>query len=311
MGPRYCYVLNFLETMMNQDETFQEYRPLLFSIAYQMLGSAMDADDCLQEAYVRWHTVLERGEVIQSAKTYLCTIVTRLCIDQVRSARARRETYVGIWLPEPLIASDAGDPAEMAAFSEALSMALFLLLERLSPVERAVFLLRQAFDYEYAEIAQIVGKSEENCRQIVRRARQHLNARHPHHEVSLEQREQLTQQFYRACTSGDMDGLLTLLAEDVVLHSDGGGKVNAARNPIYGADKVTRLLLGIMRKQPTDMVWRMTRVNGRPGFVGYLNSVPFGVVYIEIVESRITEIDLIVNPDKLREVPSSSQMFEK
>ncbi len=288
---------------MNQDETFQAYRPLLFSIAYQMLGSTMDADDCLQEAYMRWHTVVERGEVIQSAKTYLCTIVTRLCIDQVRSARARRETYVGVWLPEPLVASDTSDPAEMAAFSEALSMALFLLLERLSPVERAVFLLRQAFDYEYAEIAQIVGKSEDNCRQIVRRARQHLNDRHLHHQVSIEQREQLTQQFYRACTGGDMDGLLSLLAQDVVMHSDGGGKVKAALNPIYGAEKVARGLIGLINKFPIDLLWRSVPVNGRPGFVGYLNGAPLGVVYVEIGENHIQQIDIVVNPDKLKQVP--------
>lgn len=288
---------------MNQDETFQAYRPLLFSIAYQMLGSAMDADDCLQEAYVRWHTALKRGEVIQSARTYLCTIVTHLCIDQVRSARAQRETYVGIWLPEPLVASDTNDPAEMATFSEALSMALFLLLERLSPVERAVFLLRQAFDYDYGEIAQIVGKSEENCRQIVRRARQHLNGRHFHHKVSIEQREQLTRHFYRACTSGDMEGLLSLLAEDVTMNSDGGGKVNAALNPIYGAEKVARGLLGTMRKLPPELIWHMMLVNGQLGFVAYLNTTPITVVYIEIGEGRIQEIDIIVNPDKLGHIP--------
>jgi RNA polymerase sigma-70 factor (ECF subfamily) len=291
---------------MNRDELFQEYRPLLFSIAYQMLGSAMDADDCLQEAYMRWHTALERGEVIQSAKTYLCTIVTHLCIDQMRSARARREMYVGVWLPEPLVASDATDPAEMTDFAESLSMALFLLLERLSPVERAVFLLRQAFDYEYAEIAQIVGKSEENCRQIVRRARQHVNAGHAHRQVSLEQREQLTQQFYRACMSGDMEGLLSLLAKDVVMHSDGGGKVHAARNPIYGADKVARGLMGIVHKMSADLVWRATRVNGQPGFVAYLNALAVSVVYIEIGEDGIQEIDIVVNPDKLRQVPPPS-----
>ncbi len=291
---------------MNQDKTFQEYMPLLFSIAYQMLGSAMDADDCLQEAYVRWHTALERGEAIQSAKTYLCTIVTHLCIDQARSARARRETYVGVWLPEPLVASDSTDPAEMADFAEALSMALFLLLERLSPVERAVFLLRQIFDYEYAEIAQIVEKSEENCRQIVRRARQHLDTRHLHQEVSLEQREQLTQQFYQACTTGDMEGLLSLLAKDVVMHSDGGGKVNAARNPIYGAEKVARGLLGIVHKMSADLAWRTMLVNGQPGFVAYLNAMPVSVVYIEIGEDHIQEIDIIINPDKLQQIPHLS-----
>ncbi len=288
---------------MNQDDVFQVHRPLLFSIAYQMLGSAMDADDCLQEAYLRWHHALQRGEVVQSPKTYLCTIVTRLCIDQVRSARAKRETYVGVWLPEPLVEINTTDPAEMAAFSESLSMAFFLLLEHLSPVERAVFLLRQAFDYEYAEIATIVGKREENCRQIVRRARLHLNKDHRHHEVSLKQREDLTQQFLQACATGDMDGLLALLTEDVVLHSDGGGKVNAARNPIYGASKVARDLLGVLRKQPSGLAVRIMRVNGQPGIVVYLNNAPFAVTVLDVVDKHIQEIDIILNPDKLRRVP--------
>jgi RNA polymerase sigma-70 factor, ECF subfamily len=288
---------------MNQGNVFQSYRSLLFSIAYRMLGNIMDAEDCVQEAYMRWHQAVESGESVQSPKTYLCTIVTRLCIDQLRSARAQREAYVGVWLPEPLVEPNVPDLAEMAAWSESLSMAFFLLLEHLSPVERAVFLLRQVFDYEYSEIAEIVGKSEENCRQIVRRARQHLHARRPHYEVSFEQQKQLTHQFIRACASGDMDGLLALLTEDVVLHTDEGGKVRAALNPIYGPSKVVRGLLGLLRKAPPGLTLHVARVNGQPGLVNYLDDVPFAVVALDMVEGHIREIDIVVNPDKLHHIP--------
>jgi RNA polymerase sigma-70 factor (ECF subfamily) len=289
---------------MNQGDVFQAYRALLFSIAYRMLGNVMDAEDCVQEAYVRWHRAVESGESVRSPKTYLCTIVTRLCIDQLRSARAQREAYVGVWLPEPLVEPNVPDLAEMAALSESLSMAFFLLLEHLSPVERAVFVLHQVFDYEYSEITEIVGKSEENCRQIVRRARQHLHARRPHDEVSFDQQEQLTHQFIRACASGDMDGLLALLTDDVVLHTDGGGKVRAALNPIDGPSKVARGLLGLLRKAPPGLTLHVARVNGQPGLVNYLNGVPFAVVALDMVEGRIREIDIVVNPDKLQHVPA-------
>jgi RNA polymerase sigma-70 factor (ECF subfamily) len=288
---------------MNQNDVFQSYRSLLFSIAYRMLGSVMDAEDCVQEAYLRWHQTVASGEVVQSPKAYLCTIVTRLCIDQLRAARTQREAYVGVWLPEPLVEPSAPDLAEMAALSESLSMAFLLLLEHLSPVERAVFLLHQVFDYEYAEIATMVGKSEENCRQIARRAQQHLKARRPHYTVPFEQGEQLTHQFIRACVSGDMDGLLALLTDDVVLHSDGGGRVPAALNPISAPRRVARGILGLQRKAPPGLIPRVAMVNGQPGIVNYLNGVPYAVVALEMVEGRIQEIDLIVNPDKLRHIP--------
>ncbi len=263
----------------------------------------MDAEDCVQEAYVRWQQAVESGESVQSPMTYLCTIVTRLGIDQWRSARAQRGAYVGVWLPEPLVEPNVPDVAEMAACSESLSMAFFLLLEHLSPVERAVFVLHQVFDYEYAEIAKFVGKSEENCRQIARRAREHLNVHRPHYEVSFEQREQLTHQFLRACVSGDIDGLLVLLTDDVVLHSDGGGKVPAALNPIDGPSKVARSLLGLLRKAPPGFIPRVAMVNGQPGLVNYLNGVPFAVAALDMVEGRIREIDIVLNPDKLLHVP--------
>ena len=288
---------------MNQDDVFHSYRPLLFTIAYRMLGSVIDAEDWVQEAYVRWHQAVASGESVQSPKAYLCTLVTRLCIDQLRSARARRETYVGVWLPEPLVEPNAPDLSEVAALSESLSMAFLLLLEHLSPMERAVYLLRQVFDYEYAEIATMVGKSEENCRQILRRARQHLSSRRPHYAVPFEQREQLTHEFIRACVGGDMDGLLALLTDDVILHSDGGGRVLAALNPIYGPSRVARGILGLLRKAPPGLMARVAMVNGQPGIVSHLNGVPYAVVALDMVECRICENDLIVNPDKLGHVP--------
>ena len=290
---------------MKQDTVFQTYRPLLFSIAYRMLGSAMDAEDCVQEAFLRWHRATENAEeeAVRSPRAFLCTVVTRLCIDQLRSARAKHEAYVGVWLPEPLVTAYEPDPGANVELSESLSMAFLLLLEHLSPVERAVFLLHQVFDYEYAEIASIVQKSEENCRQIMHRARQHLAARRPHYDVSSTQREQLMSQFTQACFDGDMDGLLKLLAEDVILHSDGGGKVHAALNPIYGPSKVARFLLGVSPKVPSGMVWQRAMVNGQLGIVGYLDGAAYVVISFAIAGDCIQEIDMIVNPDKLQRVP--------
>ena len=290
---------------MKQYTVFQTYRPLLFSIAYRMLGSAMDAEDCVQEAFLRWHRATENAEeeAVQSPRAFLCTVVTRLCIDQLRSARAKHEAYVGVWLPEPLVTAYEPDPGTSAELSESLSMAFLLLLEHLSPVERAVFLLHQVFDYEYAEIARIVEKSEENCRQIMHRARQHLAARRPHYDVASTQREQLMSQFTHACSNGDMEGLLKLLAEDVILHSDGGGKAPAALNPIYGPSKVARFLLAVLPKVPPGIVWRRAMVNGQSGIVGYLDGAACFVVSLAIVGGCIQEIDVVVNPDKLQHVP--------
>lgn len=290
---------------MKQSTVFQTYRPLLFSIAYRMLGSAMDAEDCVQEAFVRWHRATENAqeEAVQSPRAFLCTVVTRLCIDQLRSARAKHEAYVGVWLPEPLVTAYEPDPGTSAELSESLSMAFLLLLEHLSPVERAVFLLHQVFDYEYAEIARIVEKSEENCRQIMHRARQHLAARRPHYDVASTRREQLMSQFTQACSDGDMEGLLKLLAEDVILHSDGGGKAPAALNPIYGPSKVARLLLRVLPKVPPGIVWRRAMVNGQSGIVGYLDGAACFVVSLAIVGGCIQEIDVVINPDKLQHVP--------
>ncbi|HTK07641.1 MAG TPA: RNA polymerase sigma-70 factor [Ktedonobacteraceae bacterium] len=294
---------------MQQEDIFQTHKPLLFSIAYNMLGSVMDAEDCVQEAFLRWHQANKSDEAeaaIRSPKAYLSAIVTRLCIDQLRSARVQRERYVGVWLPEPLVTVDETSVTGMAELSEALSVAFLHLLEHLSPLERAVFLLRQVFDYEYAEIAAIVQKSEDNCRQIVRRARQHLGANRSLYHASREQQDNILHQFIRACTNGDMDGLLALLADDIVTYADSGGKALAARNPIYGTDKVARYFLGIVRKVPDNYNFRIASINNQSGIIGYTNGAPYVIVTLDIVDGSIREIDVITNPDKLHGVPALS-----
>jgi RNA polymerase sigma-70 factor (ECF subfamily) len=281
---------------MDPSEVFDRHRPLLFSIAYRMLGSVMDAEDIVQEAFVRWQRA--SGTEVRSPRAYLSSVVTRLCIDQLRSARVQREQYVGPWLPEPL-------PTEPApnAVDESLSMAFLVLLESLTPTERAVFLLREVFDYDYGEISRFVGKSEANCRQIARRARQSVAARRPRFERSAEQEERLVERFLEACASGDMDGLVSLLSDDITLWSDGGGRVRAALNPIYGSDRVGRFLLGILREVPPDFVTRQGQINGEPGIVGYAGGHPMGVLTLDILDGRIRAIRIVVNPEKLRAVP--------
>ncbi len=291
---------------MQQEDVFHAYKPLLFSIAYNMLGSVMDAEDCVQEAFLRWYQARDIGETeaVRSPKSYLSTIVTRLSIDHLRSARVRREQYVGVWLPEPLITADETSVTGMAELSEALSVAFLHLLEQLSPLERAVFLLRQVFDYDYGEISTMVQKSEDNCRQIVRRARQHLGARHSVYHASKEQQDAILHQFFRACMDGDMDGLLGLLANDIVIYADSGGKAPAARNPISGANRVARYLLGLVRKAPEDFRFRVALINGQPGIILYSNGMPSALLTLDMLDEQIWEIDLIANPDKLQGVPA-------
>lgn len=278
-------------------KTFNQYRVLLFSIAYRMLGSATDAEDIVQEAFLRW---LQAGdEEIQSPKAFLSTVVTRLCIDQLRSARARRELYVGPWLPEPLQTDQRQDLTETAALAESLSFAFLVMLENLGPLERAVFLLREVFDYDYAEIAAIVGKSEANCRQVFHRAQQHLEQRRPRFEVSREQQERITAQFMLASLGGDMQGLLSLLSEDVVFAADSGGKTWGGLKPVHGADKVARGMLGGRRFLPADIQGGIEEVNGQPAIVGYVDGRPTIVVLLYIEDGLIRRVYQVVNPDKL------------
>ena len=279
------------------EDCFNERRSYLFAIAYRMSGSVMDAEDILQEAYLRWQNV--PPESIETPRAYLVSIVTRLCIDQMRSARARRETYIGPWLPEPLNSQGKEAMTDHTELAETLSTAFLILLESLSPVERAIFLLRQVFDYDYAEIAGFVGKSPANCRQLFHRARQRIAARRPRLDTPLEQQQRLSANFAQALTGGDMEGMLALLAEDIVLYSDGGGKVSAALNPIYGPDRVGRFLFGLAHKAPPDTEVRPAVLNGQPGYVVYMGGKLFNTITLDIRGGRIQNVYIVVNPDKL------------
>ena len=285
---------------------FVQYRGLLLSIAYRMLGSVTDAEDMVQETFVRWQQA--QGTEIQSPRAFLVTVISRLCINHLQSARVRREEYVGQWLPEPLLTGPDGDPlGKIIEIDESLSLAFLVLLERLTPVERAVFLLREVFDYDYAEIAPILGQSEANCRQISRRAQRSVAARRPRFESSPEQEERLMGSFLDACMHGDMEGLLALLSEDVTLWSDGGGKARAALNPIRGADKVARFFSGVLRKAPPGFFIRRARINGHLGFVGYFeDGSPQSVTTFDAAEGSIRAIRLVVNPEKLQKIPRIS-----
>ncbi|MCA1670330.1 MAG: RNA polymerase sigma-70 factor [Thermomicrobia bacterium] len=294
-------VAQTVDTPQNQSsdgEMFNAYRPLLFSIAYRMLGSAMDAEDVVQEAFLRWQQ--QDTATVASPKSFLTTVVTHLAIDALRSARVRREEYIGQWLPEPLVTDERAIDADPVALAESLSMAFLMLLERLTPIERAVFLLHDVFAYPFDEIAPIVGKSGANCRQIALRARRHLGAQRPRFISHREEQERLTRQFMRACASGDLTALLALLADDVTVYSDGGGKATAARRPIHGADRVGRFFIGVTAKVPPTFAFRIATINGQPAVVGTLDGQPYGVYALEVAAGQIQAIHVVLNPDKLR-----------
>jgi RNA polymerase sigma-70 factor (ECF subfamily) len=278
-------------------DAFLEQRPRLFSIAYRMLGSASEAEDVLQEAYLRWQAA-PRDDV-DSVSGYLTSVVVRLSIDVLRSARVRRESYVGPWLPEPLIADTAPGPDEAAELADSVSLAFLVLLEELTPVERAVFLLREVFGYDYPTVAAMVGKTEANCRQLIVRGRQRVTERRVRFEADSERGRQLTAQFLQACVTGDLDGLFGMLAEDVVLWSDGGGKVQAARRPILGRDKAARFLIGIAAKGG-EFDGRLVAVNGQPGGVFGRDGKVEYALSLDVLDGQVAGIRLIVNPDKLQ-----------
>jgi RNA polymerase sigma-70 factor (ECF subfamily) len=288
--------------MLEQDDrvdVFQQQRGYLFSIAYRLLSSVSDAEDVLQEAFLRWDRA--RPEDLNSPRAFLATIVVRLCMDQLRSARARREVYVGPWLPEPLVTSGRSDLTESVVLRESLSFAFLLMLEKLSPLERAVFVLREVFDFDYAEIAPIVAKSEANCRQAFHRARGRLANEQSRFEASREQQEQLTDQFLRATESGDIEGLLRLLSQDVVHVGDGGGKAQAGLRPIVSPDRVVRGFLGNLQKMPPDRAW-IDEVNGQPAILATRHGKPYAVLLLDIRDGLIRTIYTVVNPDKLPHV---------
>jgi RNA polymerase sigma-70 factor (ECF subfamily) len=277
---------------------FNRFRGLLFSIAYRMLGSVADAEDILQETFIRWHRASEAE--IQSPRAFLVTIVSRLSINHLQSARVQREEYVGQWLPEPLVTESPVDPFTISRIDESVSMAFLVLLERLTPVERAVFLLREVFDYEYAEISQTVGKDQTNCRQILRRARQHMVELHPRFQVSPAQRQELLQNFLQATATGDLGGLVALLSSDAVLHSDGGGKAPAVPNLVCGPENVARAIIGSMKRLvPNNLTRRIAVINSEPGVVAYLDGRPYAVLTIDVADDRIKAIYIVSNPEKL------------
>ena len=287
-----------MKTSENTAQVFEQYRFLLFSIAYRMLGSATDAEDIIQEAFLRW--LQASAEEVRSPKAYLTTVVVRLCIDQLRERKARREVYFGSWLPEPATQAQYQELFEHAELAESLSFAFLIMLEKLNPLERAVFLLREIFAYDYPEIAEIVGKSEANCRQVLHRAHQHLGERQPRYEVSPEQQERITDQFLRASASGDMQGLLNLLTDDIMLVTDGGGKVRAMPRPIYGPAKVARGFFGVLRKAPPGLDIQRGEVNGQPAVLAYQDGHLYSVLLLELSGERIRRLYLVVNPEKLR-----------
>ena len=280
-----------------------ELRPLLFSIAYRMLGSVADAEDVVQEAHLRYERAIADGAVIESPKAYLSAVATRLAIDELRSARRRRENYSGQWLPEPLLTDDGDDdPALAAEQSDSLSMAFLLLLERLGPVERAVFLLHDVFGYEHREIAQIVDRTEANCRQLARRARQRVHDQRPRFDTSREERARLAERFFAAVCDGDVDGLVELLAADVAVYGDGGGKTPQWSRPIVGADRVSRLFANLGRQvRERRGVIELHEVNGQPGA---LVLAPDGklvnVFVLDVADGAIQTVRSVINPDKLQ-----------
>ena len=286
-------------------ETFETYRAYLFSIAYRMLGSAMDAEDMVQETYLRYRAAAPAE--IGSLKAYLATILTRLCLDQLQLAHRKRDTYLGPWLPEPILTNETTaalrDPEEWIEEYESLSLAFLTLLEELQPIERAVFLLREVFDYEYLEIATMLGRSEAALRQSFSRAKKHLAEHRPRYPASPAAQRQMLTRFIQATQTGDMDGLLAMLAEDVTLYADGGGRVRgAATRPISGRVAVARFSVGSLRFLPPDYQVEVASVNGQPAIIIRVTGQPYLVLSIEIERDQIQSVRVVANPAKLAHV---------
>ncbi|OIJ95531.1 RNA polymerase subunit sigma-24 [Streptomyces sp. MUSC 14] len=293
---------------MPDSDLYSELRPRAFAIAYRMLGSVSEAEDVVQEAFLRMHQTLQRDEPIASPRAYIATLATRLAIDQLRSARVRRESYVGEWLPEPLVTGPT--PADLAEMADSLSLAFLVLLESLSPRQRAAFLLREVFDYPYVEIAEIVGTDVDSTRHLVARARSHLGKRRPRYHASRRQREELAQSFFAAAQKGDLRALEALLTQDVALHGDGGGKVPALGRPVGGRQRVAQTVLrGFSVYAYHGVRVRLADVNGQPGALAYdAQDRLVGVMGLGIADGRIQTIHSINNPDKLHHLDQVSDL---
>jgi RNA polymerase sigma-70 factor (TIGR02957 family) len=288
--------------MTDRERLLDELRPVSFAIAYRMLGSVSEAEDVVQETLLRVHQAFDAGEQIASPPAFAATVTTRLAINELRSARARREEYVGEWLPEPIITDGHDDPARHAEMADSLSLAMLVLLERLSPEQRAVLLLHDVFDYDHAQIAQIIGKSHDNVRQLATRARRHIEQRRPRFQTTREQRDELAVRFFQAAEQGDLSGLEALLAHDVELTGDGGGKVPALAHTLRGRSRVARTLVNwfSLGARLPSVSSRPVEVNGGPGALCLdAQQRLIAVVALDIAGGEITGINAIVNPDKL------------
>jgi RNA polymerase sigma-70 factor (ECF subfamily) len=286
------------------DETDVSLRPLLFSIAYRMTGSVSEAEDLVQETYVRVHAAEQQGTQIESRRAYACAVVTRLAIDYLRSARVRREEYVGEWLPEPIVTDRSAEPEQQAELSDSLSMAFLVLLERLTPPERAVLLLRDVFGYGFDEVAELIEKSEAACRQLAVRAREKVQDGKPRFETSVEKRWALAERFFAAIEQGDTEGLADMLAEDVVLYGDGGGKAPARREPLRGMLETARFLAAFSpRADREGWALSLVDVNGQPGAVVTAgDGTTVAVVSLDVAVGKVQAVRAVVNPDKLSHV---------
>jgi RNA polymerase sigma-70 factor (TIGR02957 family) len=286
---------------VSEAELLEDLRPREFAIAYRMLGSVSEAEDVVQEALIRVHSAIERGEEISSPRAYAATVTTRLAIDELRSARVRRESYVGEWLPEPVAAPEE-EPAAQAEQADSLSLAFLVLLESLTPEQRAAFLLHDVFDYGYGEVAEIVDTSEQNARQLASRARRQVKEGRPRLDPSAEQREELATSFIAAAKDGDFERLESLLAEDVALHGDGGGIAPAIKQPVFGRERVAQMIGNWMRLglERIGVELKQAEINGQPG-VEYLDADGklIGVISLDIADGEIQAIHSIVNPEKL------------
>lgn len=292
---------------MTKDELFLDNRNLLFSIAYDMLGNVSEAEDMVQETYIKW---MGSNEIVSYPKAYLVKIVTNLSINYLDLARKKREQYVGVWLPGPVV-QKAGSTFQPAEMYHALSIGLMVLLEKLSPLERAVFLLKEIFSYDHREIAEVVGKTEENCRQLLARAKKQLGNDQKRFQIDMQSHEEILKRFIEACSAGDMDKLITLLKEDITLYADGGGssfeinkqKITAVPHPLYGREAVAQFLIAItsrFRTMAPDPNYKVMLVNGLPALVNYSGETPINIVCLQIEDGKISNVYGHSNPEKLK-----------
>jgi RNA polymerase sigma-70 factor, ECF subfamily len=293
------------------NDLVSELRRTTFPVVYRMVGSVAEAEDLIQEGLLRFQMATDKGTAVANPRAFLVSATTRLAIDHLRSARHKREIYTGEWLPEPILDSGSSENAlEQIEMAESLSMAFLVLLETLSPLERAVFLLRQVFDYEYAEIAEVVGKSESNCRQVFSRAKRHVAERRPRFESSKDARESLAHRFLEVCKNGMPEDLKSMLATEVEFHGDGGGVASAVMHPVIGSDPVARLMHGIFVKaKQYEVAFSEATVNGQPGLIAKsLTGELISVMALQIADGKIQAFHSVINPDKLIHLGNISGM---